>query len=162
MAGCPLDVLENWPCGAQRCGTLGECDRREDSFFFSSLCRRGKVDFFLYNDFFFACSISSQLLAATKTALRTNSMRLSFAHSLYDVLHSSMETVCSKNYLWLKLKSGYFGELPTRMKQYGIMFTTKDFFKRVCYLGICLFTIRIQSHMKRMWNKNVNVKNRNC
>ena len=118
---------------------------------FFSLCRRGKVDFFLYNDFFFfACSISSQLLAATKTALRTNSMRLSFAHSLYNVLHSSMETVYSENYLWLKLKSGYFGELPTRMKQYGIMFTTKDFFKRVCYLGICLFTIRIQSHMKRM------------
>ena len=56
----------------------------------------------------------------------TNSMRSSFAYSLYGVLHSSTETVYSKNYLWLKLKSGHFGELPTRMKWYGIMFTTKD------------------------------------
>ena len=58
------------------------------------LCRREKVEFSLDNGLFcFTCLISSQLLVATKTALVTNSMRLSFAHPLYGVLHGSMASL---------------------------------------------------------------------
>ena len=99
--------------------------------------------------FFPTCSISSQLLVATKTALMTNSMRSSFAHSLYGVLHSSMETVFQKLSV-VETKVRPLWRTPYQDETIWDHVHYQGFFKHVCYLGICQFMIRLQSHMKGM------------
>ena len=78
-------------------------------------------------------------------------MRLSFAHSFFvRRLTQFYEKCLFQKFSVVETKVRLLRRTPYQDEMIWGHVQYQRFFKHVCYLGICQFMIRLQSHMKRM------------